>query len=74
VPKPPSLSLFIGVGPENKSSSYNNYVPWRPAVAAAEGLGTPPMVFSIDESKPATDSIPGVPTGDDSDMISKKKS
>jgi hypothetical protein len=32
------------------------------------------MVFSIDASKPATDMIPGVPTGYDSDMVSKKKS
>jgi hypothetical protein len=32
------------------------------------------MVFSIDASKPANDMIPGVPTGSDSDMVSKKKS
>jgi hypothetical protein len=45
----------------------------RPAPSTAAGLGTPTMVFSIYASKPATDIIHGVPTGDDSDMVSKKK-
>jgi hypothetical protein len=42
-------------------------------VAATTGLGTPPMVFSINGSKPATNVTPGVPTGNDSDMVSKKE-